>query len=133
MPADVGRAEALYRRSAEAGNPAAARALGDLYSGVTVRGRQEMAKAIGWYERAAGQGEAWAQFRLAQLYMTGEGVTQDPGKALRLYQEAAAGGEPMAQRALGDLYANGTLVERDPGEAARWYRAAALQAEAARR
>ena len=76
----------------------------------------------------AEQGDASAQFLLADLYENGRGgVPQDDGEAVAWYRKAAEQGHVSAQFDLGDMYANGRGVPQDDAEAARWYRKAAEQ------
>lgn len=79
------------------------------------------------YKIAADQGNAEAQFYLAQLYMKGEGVPRDDKQAAKWYRFAADQGVALAQYNLGIYYEQGTGVRKDIGEAVRWYRRAAEQ------
>ena len=51
---------------------------------------QDYVKARGWYEKAAAQGNAWAQHNLGVLYDNGRGVPQDYVKAYMWLDLAAA-------------------------------------------
>ncbi len=42
---------------------------------------QDYAAAVGWYRKAAEQGDAESQFNLGLLYRQGQGVPQDYGAA----------------------------------------------------
>ena len=57
-------------------------------------------KAFVWYEKAALQGHAHAQYCLAWLYDTGNGVAQDEHQAFVWYEKAALQGHARAQCAL---------------------------------
>ena len=48
-----------------------------------------MAKALYWYEKAAEQGNAWAQFGSGLLYALGEGTAKNASKARYWLQKAA--------------------------------------------
>jgi uncharacterized protein len=61
---------------------------------------QDYATARGWYEKAAAQGNAWAQAQLGQLYAVGRGVPQDYATARGWYEKAAAQGNAWAQAQL---------------------------------
>ena len=76
---------------------------------------------------AAEAGDARAQFALAVMYDTGDGVPYDFPLALSWFRRAAEGGYAVAQAKLGLMYLVGWAVARDPAEAARWYRKAADQ------
>jgi hypothetical protein len=64
---------------------------------------QDNAKAVEWYQKAADQGHARAQFNLGVKYANGEGVTQDNTKAVKWYQKAAAQGDENAKKRLKTL------------------------------
>ena len=49
-------------------------------------------KAFEWWEKAAKQGEAEAQYNLGSMYENGHGVDQDDSMAMRWYAKAAAQG-----------------------------------------
>ncbi len=68
---------------------------------------------------------AEAQFELARMYATGEGMHQDPGEARRLYRAAAEQGLLKAQYAVARVYTLGVGSAFDDEEAAVWYRVAA--------
>jgi TPR repeat protein len=76
---------------------------------------------------AAEAGNPRAQFALAIMYDTGDGVLQDFPTALVWFRRAAEGGYDVAEAKLGLMYLVGWAVARDPAEAARWYRKAADQ------
>jgi TPR repeat protein len=51
---------------------------------------QDYALACHFWERAAAQGDAQAQFNLGMLYRDGQGVPQDDGRAYMWFSLAAA-------------------------------------------
>jgi len=57
-------------------------------------------QAAEWYENAARQGDAEAQYSLGKLYETGNGVTTNIVKARRLFKDAALQGHEGAARAM---------------------------------
>jgi TPR repeat protein len=65
-----------------------------------------------------------AQFELAKIYQTGEGVPQDTEESLRWLLRAAEQGSPHAQVKLGRRYQNGDGVPQDENKAVFWYRKA---------
>jgi TPR repeat protein len=75
----------------------------------------------------ADQGDAGAQFGMANLYANGQGVPADPAAAVELYRKSAGQGYAAAQYVLGLLHAYGRGVPLDYAEAARWYRLAGEQ------
>ena len=54
-------------------------------------------KAFMWYEKAAKQGVAMAQFNLGDVYYKGRGVKQNYKKAFEWYEKAAKQGHVDAQ------------------------------------
>ena len=84
--------------------------------------------AMRWYERAAAEGSAKAQFLLGRMYEEGAvGRPRDPARAASLYRQAADQGHALAQFSLGVLYLSGRGVGRDPAAAAGWFARAAEQ------
>jgi localization factor PodJL len=63
--------------------------------------------AAQWYEKAAQQGLAVAEYRLGSLYEKGLGVGRDMQRAKDLYQRAAEKGNTRAMHNLGVLAAEG--------------------------
>lgn len=78
-----------------------------------------------WFEAAAAEGHAGAQFRLGDIYQHGRGVAKDPHQALRYLRLADANGSFAARNALGDMYRDGVGVDTDNDAALALYRAAA--------
>jgi TPR repeat protein len=79
--------------------------------------------------RAADRGDAWAQYRLGEIYANGTGgMDKDEVRAVRMYRLAAEQGNDWAQFRLGEFYANGTGgLAKDEVEAVRLYSLAAEQ------
>lgn len=84
-----------------------------------------LSKALPWYLKAAEQGNARAQYRLATMYAYGEGVEQDGAKAVKWLRKCANQGDVTAQEAVGHAYYNGAGVEKNYAKALKWYRKAA--------
>lgn len=87
-----------------------------------------------WFERAARQGLAEAQFHLGNMYAFGL-VTLPPEEdaqrlAAQWYFEAARQGHAEAQYSLGILFLTGSGVVASPGEARKWIERAAAQGHA---
>jgi TPR repeat protein len=91
---------------------------------------QDYDQAVKWFDLAAKQGYAPAQFALGIMYNKGLGVPQDYAEAGRLYRLAAAQGHADAQYNLGRLY-HGHGLPQDYSEAAKWYALSAQQGTAA--
>lgn len=77
--------------------------------------------------RAAEQGSAIAQTRLALVYNEALGVERDPGKAMSLYLQAAKQGHSGAQLAAGIALHMGFCVKQDRVAAMRFLMASAAQ------
>jgi hypothetical protein len=78
-------------------------------------------------KRAAAQGLAPAQFRLALMYDRGWGVQQSDVKAVKWLRKAAEQDFVEAQYNLGSRYESGEGVTQDHAKAANWFRKAAEQ------
>ena len=64
---------------------------------------QNDAAAVGWFRKAAGKGNAWAEFNLGRMYRLGRGVIRDDAAALEWFRKAAAHGHADAREALREL------------------------------
>lgn len=80
-------------------------------------GGRDAAAAAPWLNRAAHQGSAEAQYRLAQLLEAGEGLRREPAWAALWFQRAAERGHPEAQFALALMQVVGEGTARDEAEA----------------
>ena len=73
---------------------------------------QDYARAAAWYRKAAGEGDAMAQFNLGWMYDYGRGVAQDDAQAVAWYRKAAEQGDARAQvaaQAMHIAYGHGVL------------------------
>lgn len=95
--------------------------------GLDYYNQENFEEAVNWYRKAAEQGNAQAQFELADCYRKGEGVSEDDVEAVKWYRKAAEQGDSDAQFYLGCCYDNGEGVGQNLAEAAAWYRKAAEQ------
>jgi len=79
----------------------------------------------------AEQGDALAQYRLANMYEVGYGVGKDKNKAFEWYQKAAEQHNVDAYYKMGEIYlhasAHDDVVKRDNKNAFNWYLQAAEQ------
>jgi localization factor PodJL len=85
----------------------------------------DAAKGLNLLQRAANQGLAAAQYRLAKVYERGEGVAMDLNQARQWTERAAVAGNVKAMHDLGVYYARGEGAPFDETQAARWFRQAA--------
>ena len=76
--------------------------------------------AAQWYQRAAEQGDAGAQFNLGVIYENGEGVARDDKTAAQWYKLAAEQGNADAQYNLGLMYLWGRGIPKDLIYAYMW-------------
>jgi TPR repeat protein len=74
---------------------------------------------------AAAGGAPGAQYNLARMYLSGEGVARDSAEGLKWLRKAAMAGVGLAQYQLGACHEWGITLPQDNSEAARWYRMAA--------
>ncbi len=72
------------------------------------------------YRRAAEQGHAEGQLKLAFMYGNGEGVSQDDAEAAKWYRLAADQGHAGGQLSLGNMYKRGQGVPQDNVQAYKW-------------
>lgn len=100
---------------------------GDLAAAKELLAAGKPADARPVLEAAANDGNAEAQYLLAQLLVTMSSGAQDNASALGWLQRAASGGNADAQYLLGARYERGEGVLPDEAEAVTWYRAAARQ------
>jgi hypothetical protein len=102
-----------------------------LLAGMYLRGEGGVArddgKAAEWLEKAALQGNAYAQMKLGDLYETGQGVPKNIAIAADWREKAANRGNIRAQRLLGTMYRDGNGVAKDKGKAEYWLNRAALE------
>jgi TPR repeat protein len=75
----------------------------------------------------ARQGNAAAQFDLAQLYRFGKGIPADPHLAFTWYEKAATQRHGYAQYNLAVMYEFGQGTQQDLAQARAWYSQAAAQ------
>ncbi|MDB5492614.1 MAG: Sel1 repeat domain protein [Micavibrio sp.] len=105
---------------AEKGDPAAQYNLGyNYHAGEGVP--QSDAEAFKWWNRAASQGNADAEFALGYMYDTKPGL-KDEDKAMSWYALAAEHGSLQAQDILGSMYFYGGHVQEDPERAFRLFK-----------
>lgn len=124
VPQDLPKAIQMFEKGAAGGSTASMTYLGDMYEN-----RQE---AFRWYLRAAEKGDAYAQSRLGDNYLTGHGVERNIPESLRWYTAAANQNDSYSQLQLGDLLSliddgENAPIKPDLVEAYKWYCLAAEQ------
>ncbi len=114
---------ATYTPAVNAGHSAA-----ELYKlGLAAFESEKYTEAVTYYKQAAGQGNAQAQYALAECMYHGWGTAKNRSSAASWYKAAAMQGLAKAQYQLGDCYRYGDGVTANQDEARRWYRKAADQ------
>lgn len=119
---DDKKAEAWFRKSAEAENDFSQYALGKL-----LQSEKRIAEAMAWYEKASDQHNQYANYRLGKLYLQGKDVTKDVPKAIGDLTASAESGNQYAQYTLGKLYLMGQEVPQDREVAWYWFTQSADQ------
>ena len=85
----------------------------------------DMEQAAFWYLKAAEQGHAQAQMRIAECYKNGMGVNQDYKLAQHWLEKAASQNLAEAQYMLGDFFTQGFAGTKNTELANDWYYKAA--------
>ena len=83
--------------------------------------------AVEWFEKAANQQHAIAQYKLGKCYWMGDGVQNDNFKAIECYRKSAEQGYVEAQEEISMCYATGYGVPRDDDKTVEWALKAAEQ------
>jgi TPR repeat protein len=124
---DFAAAIELLRPIAEAGDPEAQNAVGEMLTdgkrGVTI----DVVEAAAWFRKAAIQGFAAGQVNLGLMLEHGQGVIKDEAEASRWYRRAALEGFAEGQHNLARLYETGKGLKLDLGQAVFWYAKAVNQ------
>lgn len=116
---DYSRAVALFRRSAESGDPDGLFNLGVMYrDGTGVQ--QNHRESLRLYEKAAEQDHAKSIHNIGNLYETGRGVPQDYVMAFQYFHRAAQLGNPKSMTQVGHYYETGKGTRRDDRKAYEW-------------
>lgn len=101
---------------AERGNVTAQYNLGVIYEDHLV----DYESAFHWTQKAANQGDADAQIRLASMYKAGTGTQVNSEKALSYYRLSAEQGNVHGQANLAHMYLNGDGVRQDFAQGIFW-------------
>ncbi|MCO5732940.1 peptidoglycan-binding protein [Rhizobium sp. SSA_523] len=111
--------------AAAKGDPQALFEIGARYTEGRAGLATDAKEAARWYQLAADQGFAPAQYRLGSLYEKGTGVARDIAKAMDLYRQAAGAGNASSMHNLAVLYASGAAGTADFKSAVEWFEKAA--------
>lgn len=85
--------------------------------------------AMYWYTLAAEQGNAEAQYHLANYFIEGPEADHDAERAVYWWTAAARQGHPLAQTRLAQELADGNQIDQDLRQAVIWWEKAAEQGE----
>ena len=86
---------------------------------------ERLSKAARWFRRAAENGHAPSQYRLATLYELGQGAPKDAAESMIWYERAAEKGHVKAMHNLAVLSINGSGKSANYVTAAKWFAKAA--------
>lgn len=89
--------------------------------------RQDLAKKLFFAKRAAKNGNPKAQFDLAMMYATGQGVQKNERIAFNLFHKAARNNYTEAKYYMGLSFLKGKGVKKQPELARYWFKLAAKQ------
>lgn len=115
----------MTRNVAERGNAAAQVLLAIAYLNGDGGLASDPRQAAHWFEKAALQGNGYAESRLGDLYEEGLGVEANPKVAADWRERAARRGNIDAQLKLGRMYLRGLGVKQDFRAARNWLQQAA--------
>ncbi|MBR2672808.1 MAG: SEL1-like repeat protein [Oscillospiraceae bacterium] len=82
--------------------------------------KQDYARALEWYTKAAEQGHAGAMFKVGQCFYKGLGTDEDRAEALKWYEKAGDSGHSQAAFAAGQMYYTGDGTDKDIYKAKAW-------------
>ncbi|KAF9121330.1 hypothetical protein BGW39_010602 [Mortierella sp. 14UC] len=99
--------------------------LGDMY--LETKDSRHNEAALGWFLKAAQQGDPNAQTRAGIMFMYGQGTPLSYSKAMTWFLKAAKNGHATAQCNIGCLYHEGHGVDQLYSKAMEWYLRAAEQ------
>jgi TPR repeat protein len=128
VPQDFALAEQWLRKAADQGDPLAKQMIAVIANAKKADESPEaLAKSVDFVRRAAGEGQASAQFQLSILYRNGDGVPKDSGIANDWEKKAAQQDHPEALTSRGLRLVTGKDAKPDIPEGVRLlHRAGAL-------
>lgn len=122
--------EQFLKQAAEAGYTGPDMTDDEIFnSGLTSYNAKRYAEALYLWEKAAGLGNAAAQYNIGYMYHAGEGTAKNESKAFYWYRKAAESGHPSGQYNTGVYYLYGVETPVDKQEALKWFRLAAEQGD----
>ena len=82
--------------------------------------KRDYKEALRLYNLSAIQGDVVAQYKLARMYLNGEGVLRNYKEGLKWIRLSAEQGYLYAQNEMGLIYQEGKKVSQDYVEALKW-------------
>jgi hypothetical protein len=125
VPKDLKHAEKLFGEAASAGVPAGETSFGQMLYPTDPKA------AAGWFQKAADQEYAKAEFYLAICYGDGGSVQKDLGDEIKWIQRASSHGYPPAQFIVAGWDWVGSVVPQNPEAAAGLFKILAISGTAA--
>lgn len=116
---------AAYRKAAEMGQQETQCFLGDWYYHGEMGLNVDMNAANRWWQKAAEQGESYAQYKVGLAYDFAKGMEEDKKEAVKWYKRAASKEYVPAIYRLGCCYYFGNGVRKNQKEALKYFRRAA--------
>lgn len=99
----------------------------DIHEGINLYNKEDFDKAFPIIKYFAEQGDEDAQYKLANMYWSGNGVMVNIEEGINWCRKAADQGNSEAQLHLGCLYENGIGVAKSLEEACKWLLKSAKQ------
>ena len=93
----------------------------------SLKSEKYLQRSVALYKKAALRGNAEAQYKLAECYNKGTGVSRLPNEAVKWYTEAANQGHAEAQYELAKCYKYGFGINHSYVDAVKWFHKAAEQ------
>ena len=119
---DYAKAEEYLTPFAEKDNEEAASVLGSIY-----RDLNDKKKEMFWVEKAALKGDVDSQLKMAEAYLTGNGVKKNKKMAAEMLEKAAVYGNQDAAMKLVYGYGTGKGMKKDESQCLMWFNRLSLE------
>lgn len=113
VPKDRVKAMVLAEKAAAGGDAVGELILGNAYNAGLGGGAESSSHSIEWWMKAAAQGNAEAEWRLASAYGSGKSIERNEGEFFRWSERAAEHGYAQAQAVLAGAFLQGEGVKID--------------------
>jgi TPR repeat protein len=122
----------LLQRAALGGNVQALNAWGSMLVNTVVAQSSDtneikrvLGEAVGFFKRAAGDGDANGLYNLGMCHARGLGVPRNDESAFSCFRSAAEKGHPEAINSIGWFFREGRVVPKNAEISARWFKKSA--------